>query len=373
MLTQTGPVPGEAPQAMRTVALPAVGPLCWAFVRRSWIAVRVAELRHDSWFVRFATLGAGAYAAVLPLVQLYRFGMQPDQGNFRYAVAATVCYLPLQVWLVLSAARSARPGGRPLALATLAALVLIPVPLIGLGWVGALYGLAALVLVSVRPPWSLVLFAVLIAMPAAVVFVLGHPEWALHFTIGVPMTAVPLAVVVWLLRAARQLQAAQRVLAQEAVVRERLRIDDELRPTVGAALEAIAFRGDRAAALATSDPVATEGELRALVAAARRALADARGMVARYQEVSLRTELATAVTLLSAAGIPTHLILPPGKLPNIVDEVARKSLRRDIARLLHDGASPAGVTIKVAGDDRRVRLELCSDGTDPAPIEAAAA
>jgi hypothetical protein len=160
------------------VAPPKAEPLRWPVVRRSWVAVRVAELRQDSWFVRLATVGAGAYAAVLPLLQLYRFSTQFDQGHLRYAVAATACYLPFQVWLVLSATRDAGGRGRGWALAALAALTVGLVPVIGVGWLGATYGLAALLLVSVRAPWSLLLFAALVAVPTPVAFAAGHPEWA---------------------------------------------------------------------------------------------------------------------------------------------------------------------------------------------------
>jgi two-component system sensor histidine kinase DesK len=153
-------------------------------------------------------------------------------GASALAVAATVCCLPLQVWLVLSATRETRGRGRRWALVALAALVIGMIPVIGVGWLGALYGLTALVLVSVRPPWSLLLSAALVAVPTPVAFVFGYPEWALSFTVGVPLAAVPLAVVVWLVRVARQLQAARLALAREAIVRERLRIDDDLRPTV---------------------------------------------------------------------------------------------------------------------------------------------
>lgn len=110
-------------------------------------------------------------------------------------------------------------------MAALAALIIGMIPVAGLDWVGALYVLAALVLTTVRPPWSLLVFAVLLMVPVPVALVTGHPQWASYFTLGVLIAAVPLAVVVWLIRAAQQLQAARSALAQQAVIRERLRID----------------------------------------------------------------------------------------------------------------------------------------------------
>jgi len=237
----------------------------------------VREPQQSSRFVKVATAGVVAYAAALPLLGLYRIVKAPiDPGRAGYAVAAMACCLPVQVWLVLLAARDSRRRGQGWALATLAVVVIGMVPVVGVDWLATLYGLAALVLVSVRLPWSLLLFAALVAVPAPVALASGHAQWASYFTLGVPFAAVPLAVVVWLVRAARRLEATRLALAEEAVVRERLRIDSELRRTVGAALEAIAAQGERAGGLVAGDPAAAARDLRALAGAARRTLADAR-------------------------------------------------------------------------------------------------
>jgi two-component system sensor histidine kinase DesK len=336
-------------------------------VRRSRAGARLQERQEASWFITLATMGAVAYAAVLPLLQLYRIATAPiDQERASYAVAATVLYLPVQVWLVWSAARDVRGRGQGWALAAMAALIIGMVPVAGLDWLGAFYILAALVLITLRLPWSLLMFAALVVAPVPVAFQAGHPQWASYFTLGVPIAAVPLAVVVWLVRAARQLQAARSALAQQAVVRERLRIDGELRQTLGAALEAVAMQGDRAGSLVASDPAATAQELHALVDAARRTLSEARRMVTRYQQRSLRGELETAATLLAAAGIQTRMVLPPGDLPDRLDQAARARLRRDLARLLSRGSARSTATITVVHHHGRVRVELRSDGTDPA-------
>jgi signal transduction histidine kinase len=312
-------------------------------------------------------MGAVAYAAGLPLLQLYRIATTPiDQGRASYAAAATLLCLPVQAWLVWSAARDVWGRGQRWALAAMAALIIAIVPVAGLDGLGSLYILAALLLATLRPPWSLLVFAALILVPTPVAFAAGHRQWASYFTLGVLLAAVPLAVVVSLVRAARQLQAARAALAQQAVIRERLRIDGELRQTVGAALEAIAIQGDRAGTLAAGDPPAAARELGALVEAARRTLAAARRMVTRYQEVSLHAELETAATLLAAAGIQTRIVLPPDDLPHRLDQAARAMLRRDLARLLSRESAQPMVTITVARRDRGVQVELRPGEADPA-------
>jgi two-component system, NarL family, sensor histidine kinase DesK len=368
MLTDAAPVAGAAAHAV-TVALapPRDDPLCWRVVGRSRAGARLKDRQEASWLIRLATMGAVAYAAGLPLLQLNRIATAPiDQGRAGYAAAATLLCLPVQVWLVWSAARDVWERGQRWALAAMAVLILAMVPLAGFDGLGAVYVLAALVLITLRPPWSLLGFASLAVTPAAVAVASGHQQWASYFTLGVLLAAVPLAVVVSLIRAARQLQAARSALAQQAVIRERLRIDAELRQTVGAALEAITSQGDRALALADGDPPTTAQELAALVGAARRTLAAARRMVTRYQEVSLRAELETTAALLAAAGIQARLVLPPEGPPDRLDQAARAMLRRDLARLLSRESALSVVTITVVCRDRGVQVELRPDRTDPA-------
>jgi len=329
-------------------------------VRQSLAGVNKGEPRQFSRFIALATAAAVTYSVALPLLRLYFIATDPsEQGRTIYAVAAMAFYLPLQVWLVLSAARDAWGRAQSWALVAIAAVMIGMLPVIGPPWVGILYMLAALVLVTVRLPWSLLLYGVLLAAPTLLTFAFGQPQWALYFTTGMLMFPVPLAVGIWSIRGARQLQAARLALAEEAVVRERLRIDGEMRETLGAGLEEIATCGEHAGELVTSDPPASAQELRGLVGSARRTLAEARRMVTRYREVSMRTELETAATLLSAAGIDARLDLPVGELPDTIDEGERAALRREIARLLGETAR-ASVSITVTRREGRVRLELRS-------------
>ena len=98
-------------------------------------------------------MGAVAYAAGLPLLQLNRIASAPiDQGRASYAAAATLLCLPVQVWLVWSAARDNWGRRQRWALAAMAVLIIAIVPVAGLDGLGTLYVLAALLLVTLRPP-----------------------------------------------------------------------------------------------------------------------------------------------------------------------------------------------------------------------------
>jgi len=162
-----------------------------------------------------------------------------------------------------------------------------------------------------------------------------------------------------------EVEGARLALTEEAVTRERLRIDSELRRTLGVALEAIAGHAQRASNVAGRSPAVVEGELRALVDGSRRTLAEARRMVRGYQQVSLRAELDTAATLLTAAGIETRVVLAGGDLPDTVEETLRSALRSATTGLLRDDATRSCV-ITVVRRDGRVALELRAERTGSA-------
>jgi two-component system sensor histidine kinase DesK len=214
--------------------------------------------------------------------------------------------------------------------------------------------------------------AVLAAATAPLAIALGDPEWAPYLAATVVWRGGAVFVLVWLVGATRRLQAAREALAEEAVARERLRMDRELRSTLGAALEAIAAKGQQAAALAVQDPTLAEGELEGLVEGSRRTLADARRLVNGYQQPSLRAELESATILLTAAGIHTRVVLAAGELPERLEAAPRAALRAAVARLLRDDAA-RHCAITVTSEGRRVRLELRSDGAGPAATEVALA
>jgi hypothetical protein len=328
-------------------------------VHQSSVDAAQAERGRFSLLIELATDGVVAYSVALPLMHLYGISVDlVDPGRAVPAAVATVCYLPVQTWLVLSAARGSGGPGRRWALAALAVAMIVMLPVVGVAWFGNLYLLVALALVTIRPPWSIVLVAGTMVGTTPVTVVLGHPEWAGSYTIATPYVAVPMAVGIWFIRAARRLQATRLALAEAAIVRERFRVDDQLRSTVGVGLDAIAADGERIGGLVASGSPATR-ELRALVDAARQTSVEARRTVRRYREVSLRAELETAATLLSAAGIQTRLDLPPGELSDAVDDRDRAALRRDIALLL-GGPVPVSIVITLAHHGGRMRPELRS-------------
>ena len=331
-------------------------------VRRetNWVADQNRSV--SSRFVSLATLAVVVFSVALPAIRVYYLTIAPPSvgafnGRALFAVVVIACYMPLQLWLVLSAVRQPFGPAQRLALAVLAAVMLGMIPLVGVGWIGILYMLGTLLLAGLRPPWSLLLYGMLLLVPAPVSLALGQPAGAIYFTIGLLIFPVSLAVAIRLIRAARDLQDASLALAHQAILRERKRIDDEVDGALGIRLAAIADQGRRAEEMATKDSSAAASELKTMVDDARRTLAEARRLIMRYREVSVAGELNTITALLSAARIDAQVDVP-AHLPDRIDEGDRELLRREVAHLLEVTAPGTAIAIAVttAGDRLRVTM-----------------
>ena len=235
-------------------------------------------------------------------------------------------------------------------------------PLAGTEWLPTWFALGVATLIAVPWRWSLPGLAVLAA--AQVAFALTLPviiqSPAAYFVTTLLWRTSAVFVPVWLVSAVRQLERARHELAQDAVLRERQRVDAQLRDTIGAALASIVARGQRSASLAASDPAAAGRQLAALADTSRGTLADTRRLLSGYHQPSLWAELETAASLLAAAGITTRLALPPGNPPDIVDAEFRSGLRATTARLLRDESARSCV-ITLRSDRGQMRLDVTVD------------
>ena len=135
--------------------------------------VRLRDHERSGWFILLATAGVAAFSLGRPLDALYIIATSTvETGRTVYAVAALACYLPLQVWLVLSAARDARGRRQAWALAATAAVIIGMLPVVGIQWVLTLYSLAALGS-SALLTWSTVTFTSFF-WPHCTVYVLSN-------------------------------------------------------------------------------------------------------------------------------------------------------------------------------------------------------
>jgi two-component system, NarL family, sensor histidine kinase DesK len=347
--------------------------LAWWVGARPRMVIRLREPETSSRFVRLATAGAVGFSVLLPLIELGRIATYPAPlGPIAPAAVATACYLPLHLRHVLYGLQGARPPAAGWTLVAMGAVIAGATPLVGVDWLFKFAPLAVSVLLVVRPPWSFLLSLGLAAATAPLALALGAPGWsATYLPIEVAWRAATLFVLVWLVAAARQLQTARQALTDEAVLRERLLIEGELRATVADGLARIAAQGERAIEQASRAPAAARDGLQVLVEGSRRTLTEARRISRSYQRCSLRTELDVAVALLGAAGIETRLALPAGDLPETVDESMRSTLRTTTARLLGDDAVKH-CDLVVTREAGGLRLEVRCQGRDRETLEATA-
>lgn len=349
------------------LAMPRAAGLSWRPVGGTGVVARLQVHERSDKLTRLITVGAFAYAIGIPALDVALIFTYWVGGDVRgiAALIATAAYLPLHLRHIWFASRAQRPPAGGVTFAIMTAIILGAFPFAGLHWVRAFPAIALGAMVILRPPWSRIVAGITLcaALPIGLIFGDNVAE-AWWDAVGVPWKTTVLFVLVWLAASVRRLQSSRVALADEAVARERHRIDDELERTLGTALESIVARGQLACARRDLTPAALEAELRALVDGARATLAEARRMIRGYRQVSLRAELEAAATLLTAAGIATRLVLPRGelRLPETVEGTLRMALRQATARLLRDDAAQLCV-ITVTREDEQVRLDVRADGT----------
>jgi two-component system sensor histidine kinase DesK len=298
------------------------------------------------------------YAVGIPVWSFGRVLAAPHQPGAALAAGlATACSVVLQAWLLVPLTQGRRPRHAGWLIAAFAAINAAALPLIGVPWLAAGEQLAVLAAVYLRPRWSVPAVAALTAAPA-VVAATGHDlVLSRYFAQNTSFWALTIGVLTWLARDAARLGASQQELASSAVVAERVRIDDELGASLGAELEQLIAAGESAALAAADDPAAGERELRALTGAARNTLAQTRRMVSRYQAITVRSELSTAMALLAAAGIPADVDVPAAVLGYALDSERLAGFRSGLTTVLHDQAG-GRCLITADGGDGHPRLAI---------------
>ena len=248
--------------------------------------------------------------SITDAVQLALPGGRP--GNVTVGLLAAALAIPLHVRHLIYGMRGARPPAGAWTLAVLAIVSAAGVAFGGIAWLREFSLLAASIVIVIPGVWGFVLAAAVVVTP---LFIVGTQWYGSD-----PMAGTYLAfVIAWrsmvqvtmlrLLAALRALDSANKELETRAVVQTRLRIDSELRNGVGAVLQRIVARGETAREAVDSNPANALAELRRLVRESRTGLTDARRVVRRYAEASLRGELDAAAALLEASGARVRIVV----------------------------------------------------------------
>lgn len=298
---------------------------------------------------RIATVAGLGFPVALAGVTVARAALYPTLWvPPASALAIGVAYalgLLLHLRHVTFAMRGTRP---PRAMTTLAALVLLTLGG-GLAHGPIAPALMPLLLVSILALVPLPLAGIAYAtVLIAVQFVIAPTRTPTYSIFSALWASAVLYVPVRLASAAAALHRSQLELRNQAVVRERVRIDREIRKRLEPPLERIVHHGAVASAITEEDSVASRTAIGAAVADSREALADARRLVAGIRESTIRAELQAGIAILEAAGIVPVVALDPGADLDSVDDNARGDLRSVVARILESGR-PSVIEVRASG------------------------
>jgi two-component system sensor histidine kinase DesK len=310
-----------------------------------------------------------AVLAVPPVITSFGLGGQPATGPATVAIPLGLAVLALQLRHSFAIAGGRRPRGARWTMLTLAALVYLPLPWLGWGWIWMQACLlASAPMVLHRWPLAVALAAPILATDLAVVvlFARNQPVTGVIFSlvyVTFSLVALPAALYgsARLVRVLEELQATRAELAALAVGKERLRVSRDLHDLLGQSLSAVSLKGELAIRLLGSHPSAARAEIEGLTGVARQALRGVRAVTRHEHEVSLPTELEGAAALLGAAGIDARVGLDLPELPRAVEELLAWAVREGVTNVLRHSQART-CSIKAARRDGWVRLEIENDG-----------
>ncbi|MGW4464491.1 sensor histidine kinase [Micromonospora sp. NPDC004704] len=245
-------------------------------------------------------------------------------------------------------------------LALLLCLGLLAIPGAGADWLVTIVYLATAAVLLLPRRTALLVVAVLAVVAA--VAPLAVPAWRSqsHLVFSVLLAAFATFGVTRLAERNADLLSAQREIHRLAVAGERARAARDLHDILGHSLTVVAVKAELAGRLLEVDPSRAAVEIADVERLAREALADVRGTVGAYREVTLAGELAGARSALDAAGIRADLPDSVPELPAGRAELFGWAVREGVTNVVrHSGARCC--TVRLGPD----HVEVLDDGRGP--------
>jgi two-component system sensor histidine kinase DesK len=234
------------------------------------------------------------------------------------------------------------------------------------GWSLVGYGVYVAIMMATLLPWRQSRVAIVVwSGLLAVTIPLGAWETAIYSTVVSLGMGLATAAGMEAGQIQGRLQRAEQRVNTLSVAAERERIGRDLHDILGHSLTAISIKAGLAARLVDLDPAAARAQIAEIEQVARQALADVRTTASGMREVRLATEVASARSVLLAAGIESRVpsALPP--LSNEVSELFGYVVREAVTNVVRH--SRAGLcTIDV--DDGAI--EVRDDGRGITPTDA---
>lgn len=240
-------------------------------------------------------------------------------------------------------------------------LIAVLVPLLGVS-VAYLVVYQAMIHVLLLPWRRAVPTLIPLVLVGAVVGLLGQQYAAAILAVVALIMAFGVGAGIQRERLERRLEAAERRNAVLAVVAERERIGRDLHDILGHSLTTVTVSAQLARRLVDVDPDGAREQLAQIERTARQALADVRSTASGMQTVRAATEIASARSVLEAAGIQAQV---PSALPELDDaraELFGYVIREGVTNVVrHSRAGRASIEV------RSDQVEIGDDGTGIRP------
>jgi two-component system sensor histidine kinase DesK len=234
------------------------------------------------------------------------------------------------------------------------------------GWTFVNYGVYAAVLFATLIPWRTSRSAILVWSGLLLVAAWISGTWGGVYTSLISVAvALPAAAGMENSRVTRQLRRADQRVSILAVAAERERIGRDLHDILGHSLTAISIKSSLAAKLIRPDPKQAEAQIREVEGIARQALADVRATASGLAEVRVASEIASARSVLLAAGIEADTPTATEPLSDELSELFGYVVREGVTNVVrHAGATRC--TIRLRSEE----VSVADDGSGEADQRA---
>jgi two-component system, NarL family, sensor histidine kinase DesK len=294
------------------------------------------------------------------------------------ATAASV--LTLAVWAAFAHTvrraitdQPAADHSAPRRLVLLAALALLPVPVLGPEWLTWTAFLGFAVVWLVPGPVGRVLFVVVLATVAPLWrFVTGGFDGITFELLSYVATSLLLYGLVFTARVAAELERTRTQLAGSRVLEERLRMSRDLHEVIGGNVVALSLKSELALRhVRNGDPEQASEEVAQVLSLTHATGADLRSLVSGFRRPSFAAEIAAGRRLLEDAGVRCT-VEHPDDLPAHAQQDAARAVREAVAEVLQRSDVSAVRLVITLLDDRPVLTlthTLTHEGAD-APSRA---
>lgn len=280
------------------------------------------------------------------------------------AAFATVCLIAM----LTLCRQGVRAGGRMpvsrqvLMLLGQTAVVVVPLPVFGTGWLSVSGFLAGSLLVMLHGRPRLLTFTL---VSLAVTGYLAARADVAHDGVAAGVGAAVSAVLLYALGAivvvAEGCAAGRSRVLQAEIAKERSRFARDLHDLLGYSLSAVTLKAELALRMVGAQPKRAKGELAEVIRLSRQAAADVRTVASGYRELTLEYEAMSAQTILAAADVQTAIDLADVDIPQPMQTVLATVLREAVTNVLrHSAATTCAITLRRTGD--RLSMEIVNDG-----------